>query len=72
MSICTAILWLSDFALSYTFPILTQHIGEGWTFMLYVLVTAMSAIFVWKLVPETRGKSLEEIEMYWHNKSKTN
>ncbi|MBM6585008.1 sugar porter family MFS transporter [Pediococcus acidilactici] len=72
MSICTAILWLSDFALSYTFPILTQNVGEGWTFMLYVLVTAMSAIFVWKLVPETRGRSLEEIEMYWHNKTKTN
>lgn len=71
MSICTAVLWLSDFTLSYTFPILTQNIGEGWTFMLYVVVTALSAIFVWKLVPETRGKSLEEIEVYWHAKSKT-
>lgn len=71
MSICTAVLWLSDFTLSHTFLILTQNIGEGWTFMLYVVVTALSAIFVWKLVPETRGKSLEEIEVYWHAKSKT-
>lgn len=45
MSICTVVLWLSDFTLSYTFPILTQNIGEGWTFMLYVVVTALSALF---------------------------
>ncbi|MDV0431061.1 sugar porter family MFS transporter [Lactiplantibacillus sp. DA1] len=68
MSICTVVLWLSDFTLSYTFPILTQNIGEGWTFILYVVVTAVSALFVWKMVPETRGKSLEEIEQYWQNK----
>lgn len=68
MSICTVVLWLSDFTLSYTFPILTQNIGEGWTFILYVVVTAVSAVFVWKMVPETRGKSLEEIEQYWQNK----
>lgn len=68
MSICTVVLWLSDFTLSYTFPILTQNIGEGWTFMLYVVVTALSALFVWKMVPETQGKSLEEIEGYWNNR----
>jgi len=70
MSICTVVLWLSDFTLSYTFPILTQNIGEGWTFMLYVAVTLVSAIFVWKLVPETKGKSLEEIELYWQKRGK--
>lgn len=68
MSICTVVLWLSDFVLSYTFPVLTASIGEGMTFILYVLVTLASAIFVWKMVPETRGKSLEEIEMYWQEK----
>lgn len=68
MSICTVVLWLSDFTLSYTFPILTQNIGEGWTFMIYVLVTLVSAIFVWKMLPETKGKSLEEIELYWQNR----
>lgn len=68
MSICTVVLWLSDFTLSYTFPILTQNIGEGWTFMIYVLVTLVSVIFVWKMLPETKGKSLEEIELYWQNR----
>lgn len=68
MSICTVVLWLSDFILSYTFPILTQNIGEGWTFMIYVLVTLVSAIFVWNMLPETKGKSLEEIELYWQNR----
>lgn len=70
MSICTVVLWLSDFTLSYTFPILTQSIGEGWTFMLYVAVTLISAVFVWKLLPETKGKSLEEIELYWQQRAK--
>lgn len=70
MSICTVILWLSDFTLSYTFPILTQNIGEGWTFMLYVLVTLLSAIFVWRMLPETKGKSLEQIETYWQERAK--
>lgn len=70
MSICTVILWLSDFTLSYTFPILTQNIGEGWTFMLYVLVTLLSAIFVWRMLPETKGKSLEQIETYWQERTK--
>ena len=45
MSICTVVLWLSDFTLSYTFPILTQNIGEGWTFMIGC-----------KLIPETTFK----------------
>lgn len=71
MSICTVVLWLSDFALSYTFPILTSSIGEGWTFMLYVFVTLLSAIFVWRVLPETKGKSLEEIELYWQQKEGT-
>lgn len=70
MSICTVVLWLSDFVLSYTFPILTQNIGEGWTFMLYVVVTLVSAIFVWKMLPETKGKSLEEIELYWQQRGR--
>lgn len=68
MSICTVILWLSDFALTYTFPILTASIGEGWTFMLYVIITACAALFVWRRVPETQGKSLEEIEAYWNKR----
>lgn len=72
MSICTVFLWLSDFTLSYTFPILTSSVGEGWTFMIYCGVTLASAIFVWLLLPETKGKSLEEIELYWRKKGTSN
>jgi len=32
-------------------------------------VTMIAAIFIWRKVPETKGKSLEEIELYWHRKS---
>lgn len=69
MSICTVVLWLSDFTLSYTFPILTQNIGEGWTFMLYTAVTLLSAIFIWRVLPETKGKSLEQIERFWKDRA---
>ncbi|MFD1670634.1 sugar porter family MFS transporter [Agrilactobacillus yilanensis] len=68
MSICTVILWLSDFLLTMTFPMLTDSIGEGLTFMIYVAVTLISAIFVWRFLPETQGKSLEEIELFWQTR----
>jgi SP family arabinose:H+ symporter-like MFS transporter len=68
MSICTVVLWLSDFLLSITFPILTGAIGQGATFLIYAIITMCSAIFVWRLLPETKGKSLEEIELFWQQR----
>ncbi|MBU3182777.1 sugar porter family MFS transporter [Clostridium psychrophilum] len=70
MSICTVLLWLSDFLLTETFPILTQGIGVATTFLLYTIITAIAAIFVWRVVPETKNKSLEEIESFWGKRLK--
>ena len=68
MSICTVLLWLSDFLLTETFPILTQGIGVATTFLIYTIITAIAAIFVWRVVPETKNKSLEEIEGFWEKR----
>ncbi|MCI1882579.1 MAG: sugar porter family MFS transporter [Sporolactobacillus sp.] len=65
MSICTVFLWLADFLLSETFPILTQAINVANTFLIYTVITFLASVFVWRFVPETKNKSLEEIEHYW-------
>jgi MFS transporter, SP family, arabinose:H+ symporter len=65
MSIATVILWLACFVVSQTFPILENSIGPAFTFWIYTVMTALTFLFVWKVVPETRNKSLEEIEKNW-------
>lgn len=62
VSIATMTSWGCNLIVSFTFLTLLQSIGPSYTFWLYALVGALGIIFVWKLVPETKGKSLEEIE----------
>jgi SP family xylose:H+ symportor-like MFS transporter len=44
---------------------LTALFNHGFSYWIYGLMGFLAAIFVWKLVPETKGKSLEEIEKIW-------
>lgn len=62
MSIATLALWIACFVLTYTFPILNAGLGAAGSFMLYGIICAAGFIFVVKRVPETKGKSLEELE----------
>jgi SP family xylose:H+ symportor-like MFS transporter len=62
VSISVAALWVSCFALTYTFPLLNRSIGTAGTFLSYGAICLMGAVFVFLAVPETKGKSLEEIE----------
>lgn len=68
MSIATFFLWLAVFAVSQTFPVLMGSLGPAYTFWLYMAAAFMALIFVWKNVPETKGKTLEEIEEGWTQK----
>jgi len=71
MSIAVAAQWIANWMVSLTFPImndnqwLTQQFNHGFAYWIYGIMGILAAVFVWKLVPETKGKSLEEIEKLW-------
>lgn len=65
MSVCIFFLWASVYAVSQSFPMLLASIGSSLTFWVYMLMSVFAFLFVYKLIPETKGKSLEEIERYW-------
>lgn len=62
MSVSTFGLWGASFILTYTFPILNDGLGAAGTFWGYGLVCLLGFGFIRKMLPETKGKSLEEIE----------
>jgi SP family sugar porter-like MFS transporter len=62
MSVATFALWAACFVLTYTFPILNQVLKASGTFMLYGFICVMGFWFIYNTLPETKGKSLEEIE----------
>ncbi|MGP8253301.1 MAG: sugar porter family MFS transporter [Terracidiphilus sp.] len=62
VSISVGALWIASFALTYTFPLLNVSLGTSGAFFLYSVICFLGFAFIWFFVPETRGKSLEEIE----------
>ena len=68
MSLATATVWITDLIISWTFPILddntwlNEKFHHGFAYWIYALICILAVIFVWKKVPETRGKTLEQIE----------
>ena len=67
MGICIFFLWIVDFCVGTAFPILLSAIGLGATFFFFVGALIIAFIFVKTCVPETKGKSLEEIERYFRH-----
>jgi SP family sugar porter-like MFS transporter len=62
MSVATASLWIACFVLTYTFPLLNKRVGPAGTFWLYAAICAAGFFFIERRLPETKGKTLEEIE----------
>lgn len=62
MSLCVSVLWIACFGLTYSFPIINVALGASGTFWLYGAICLVGFIFIMKFVPETKNKSLEEIE----------
>ena len=62
MSVATFALWAACFVLTYSFPLLNHALGASGTFWLYGLICIAGFIYILVRLPETRGKSLEEIE----------
>jgi SP family arabinose:H+ symporter-like MFS transporter len=68
MSVAIFFLWVAVFAVSQTFPMLQSSVGPATTFWIYMAMSVVAFFFVWRLVPETKEKSLEEIELFWKSK----
>ena len=66
VAIAVAAQWISNFLVSATFPSLSAW-SIGGTYCIYALMSLASAIFVWRWVPETKGKTLEEMSALWHS-----
>lgn len=62
---CTFALWVGSFTLTYTFPLLNASLGSYGTFWIYALICAAGFIYFLRRCPETKGKSLEQIEELW-------
>jgi MFS transporter, SP family, arabinose:H+ symporter len=62
MAMATFSLWAACFILTYTFPLLNQLLKASGTFWLYGCICLLGFLFIMKRLPETKGKSLEEIE----------
>lgn len=65
MAVSTAANWGANFLVSLTFPILTNRLGSSHTFFIYAALGVVTLIFVIARVPETKGKTLEEISALW-------
>ncbi|MDP4190625.1 MAG: sugar porter family MFS transporter [Bacteroidota bacterium] len=65
MSISTFSLWFANIIIGQSFPWLLENLGPAGTFALFALITLPATIFVWKVIPETKGKTLEEIEIFF-------
>lgn len=63
MSVATVTLWSACFLLTYTFPLLNSWLNASGTFWLYGTICILGFIFIFKRLPETKGKSLEELEL---------
>ncbi len=74
LAIAVAAQWLSNYFVSLTFPMmddnsyLTEHFNHGFAYWIYGLMSILAMFFVLKFIPETKGKTLEEMEHLWAKK----
>ena len=62
MSVAVTSLWIACFILTYTFPLLNKGLGPAGTFWLYAAICVVGFVFIFFRLPETKGKTLEDIE----------
>ena len=69
VAIAVAAQWAANYFISSTYPSMMEFSG-GVTYGFYGVMSILSFIFVWKMVPETKNKTLEEMEGLWLNRNK--
>ena len=74
MAVAVAIQWLANLMVSWTFPMmnnndaLVETFHHGFSYWIYGVMAILSGIFIWKFVPETKGRTLEDMENLWIRK----
>lgn len=71
MSVAAFVVWVACYVVAQTFPMLKAHpdIGPAKTFWAYAAVSGFTFVFTLLFIPETKGRTLEEIEASWKNNS---
>jgi sugar porter (SP) family MFS transporter len=67
VAISSLAVWTADAILNQLFPLMRDSWGKSMTFFAFAAVLIPQFYFVWKIMPETKGRSLEEIERSWHS-----
>ncbi|HEY3372701.1 MAG TPA: sugar porter family MFS transporter [Prolixibacteraceae bacterium] len=62
MSIAIVSLWMACIIVTIAFPIMLEKLSGGITFLIFALICLANLVYVWKYVPETKGKTLEQLE----------
>ncbi|GIP29011.1 arabinose-proton symporter [Paenibacillus sp. J23TS9] len=64
-SIASMALWAADYVVSQAFPPMLTSAGPAITFWIFGLMSLITFVFTWRVIPETKGKSLEDMESLW-------
>jgi SP family xylose:H+ symportor-like MFS transporter len=71
MAVAVVAQWAANYLVSWTFPILNENdylvnaFHHGFAYWIYGVMSILAALFMWKLVPETKGRTLEQMESLW-------
>jgi len=71
LAVAVAAQWISNYLVSWTFPMmdkntyLLEKFNHGFAYWIYGVMGVLAMVLVWKFVPETKGKTLEEMEKIW-------
>ena len=75
LAVAVAAQWIANYLVSSTFPILNDNptlvaqFHHGFPYFIYAVMGVLAALFTWKYIPETKGRTLEELEELWEKKS---
>jgi len=76
MAVAVAAQWVANYLVSWSFPVLNdnpylvQHFKHGFAYWLYGGMSILAALFMWKFVPETKGRTLEQMAGLWRKHAK--
>jgi SP family arabinose:H+ symporter-like MFS transporter len=71
MALATLSMWIANFMVGQLTPLMLENVGPACTFWLFAIFCSPALWITWKLIPETKGRSLEMIEKFWNTSNNT-